>query len=157
VAIRNQYVLGIDLGTSGVKSVVFGADGTVAGTATAPLDLAMPRPGWSEQDPAQWWDTTCASVRAVLIRTAITPTEIGGIGISGQMHGAVLLDAGGAVLRLCILWNDQRSAPQCAEIARRAGGSARIHHLARTAPDVFRSSGGTTGAAEGTRAPRLLP
>ncbi len=124
-----RYLLGIDLGTSGVKSLVLAEDGTVAGTATIGLSARSPHPGWSEQDPAEWWEATRASVRAALASTGISPASIAGIGISGQMHGAVLLDDRGAVLRPCILWNDQRSAPQCDEITRRVGGRARLLEL----------------------------
>src|SRR5439155_1996042 len=120
---------GIDLGTTGVKSLLLDADGTVAGSATVPLSLSIPRPGWSEQDPTEWWAATCASMRDVIARTGVRPQEIAGVGISGQMHGAVLLNATGNVLRPCILWNDQRSAPQCDEITRRAGGRERLLEL----------------------------
>ncbi len=122
----HTYLLGIDLGTTGVKSLLLSLDGTVAGTATVEIGLSIPRPGWSEQDPAEWWTATCASVRAVLAKSDTPPAAIAGIGISGQMHGATLLDAAGEVLRPCILWNDQRSAPQCDEITRRAGGRERL-------------------------------
>lgn len=123
---ENRYLLGIDLGTTSVKSLLLDENGQVAGTATAELPLSIPRPGWSEQDPADWWAATCAGVRAVLDRTGVRPTAIEGVGISGQMHGATLLDAAGAVTRACILWNDQRSAPQCDEITHRAGGRERL-------------------------------
>src|SRR5919204_535744 len=103
---EQRYLLGIDLGTTGVKSMLLDADGAVAGSATAPLGLSIPRPGWSEQDPTEWWTATGASVRDVMARTGIRPETIAGVGISGQMHGAVLLDATGEVVRPCILWND---------------------------------------------------
>lgn len=126
---EQRYLLGIDLGTTGVKSLLLHEDGRVAGAATAELSLSIPRPGWSEQNPEEWWMATCASVRALLDRTGVRPEEIAGLGCSGQMHGATLLDRAGAVLRPCILWNDQRSAPQCEEITRRAGGRARLLEL----------------------------
>lgn len=126
---EQRYLLGIDLGTTGVKSLLLREDGSVAGAATAELSLAIPRPGWSEQNPEEWWTATCAGVRAVLEKTGVPPQAIVGLGCSGQMHGATLLDRAGAVLRPCILWNDQRSAPQCDEITRRAGGRARLLEL----------------------------
>ncbi len=129
MTIERAYLLGIDLGTTGVKSLVLDGDGAVVGTATAGLALSTPRPGWSEQEPADWWEATRVSVRAVLDRTGVRPEALVGIGISGQMHGAVLLDREGVPVRPCILWNDQRSAPQCDEIARRAGGRARLLEL----------------------------
>jgi len=129
MATERAYLLGIDLGTTGVKSLLLDGDGTVLGTATAGLALATPRPGWSEQDPAAWWEATRASIYSVLERTGVSAAEIAGVGISGQMHGAVLLDKAGVPVRPCILWNDQRSAPQCDEITRRAGGRARLLEL----------------------------
>src|SRR5579871_690141 len=99
------YLLGIDLGTTGIKSLLLAADGSISGSATVGLNLSIPRPGWSEQDSAEWWQATCAAVRAVLAQTGIVPASIRGVGISGQMHGATLLDGHGAVLRPCILWN----------------------------------------------------
>jgi len=126
---ERAYLLGIDLGTTGVKSLLLDGDGIVVGTATAGLALSTPRPGWSEQNPADWWEATCVSVRAVLDRTGVAPASIVGIGVSGQMHGAVLLDSAGEPVRPCILWNDQRSAAQCDEITRRAGGRARLLDL----------------------------
>ena len=76
---------------------------------------------WSEQDAALFWDGTVRSVRAVLARSGVAPADIAGVGLTGQMHGMVLLDAAGEVLRPCILWNDQRTAAQCAEITHRVG------------------------------------
>src|SRR5438067_12852941 len=99
MAEEQRYLLGIDLGTTGVKSLLLDADGTVAGSATVSLGLSIPRPGWSEQDPAAWWTATGASVRDVIAGTGIRPDAIAGVGISGQMHGAVLLNAAGEVLR----------------------------------------------------------
>ena len=74
-----RYLLGIDLGTTAVKSLLLDADGAVAGSATAPLSLAIPRPGWSEQDPAEWWTATGASVRNVMAQTGIRPETIAGV------------------------------------------------------------------------------
>lgn len=107
--------LGIDLGTSGVKVVVTdGADAVVA-QASAALTVSRPQPMWSEQDPADWWRATDA---AVLQIDPALRRQVRGIGLSGQMHGAVLLDAADAVLRPAILWNDGRAQPQCAELER---------------------------------------
>lgn len=108
--------LGIDVGTSGVKSLLIGADGEAIGEANAPLALSRPAPGFSEQNPEDWFQATLQSVDAL---AAAHPDEIAatrGIGLSGQMHGATLLDAEGQVLRPAILWNDTRSAAECAEI-----------------------------------------
>ena len=101
--------LGLDLGTSAIKAVVMDESGTVAAEATEPLAVLRPGPRMSEQNPADWWRATCAAVAAL----ADFAPRIRAIGLSGQMHGAVMLDARGDVLRNAILWNDGRSAPQC--------------------------------------------
>lgn len=106
--------LGLDYGTSAVKALLVDERQAVVASATAPLGVSRPRPGHSEQDPEDWWQAT---VTAVAELRAAAPAPLGavrGIGLSGQMHGAVLLDAAGAVLRPAILWNDVRSAAECA-------------------------------------------
>jgi len=108
---------GLDVGTSAVKGVAIDGDGTVAAIADAAYPLSTPRPGWAEQDPQLWWDAT-QSVLAAL-RAKVGPLEA--IGLSGQMHGLVALDAAGRVLRPAILWNDQRTAAECEEIERTIG------------------------------------
>jgi xylulokinase len=105
--------LGLDLGTSGVKAVLL-RDDRVLAQATAPLSVASPRPLWSEQDPAAWWQATGQAVAA--LRATHDLSAVRGIGLSGQMHGAVLLDASGRVLRPAILWNDGRSGAECREL-----------------------------------------
>jgi xylulokinase len=103
--------LGIDIGTSGVKAVVLDESGVVAGQGTAPLAVQRPHPLWSEQDPDSWWAATEAAVLAIdpAVRGAVR-----GVGLAGQMHGATLLGADDRVLRPAILWNDGRSAAECA-------------------------------------------
>jgi len=115
--------LGIDIGTSGVKAVLLGEDGAIVGQTTAPLKVSRPHFLWSEQDPADWWQ---AVETAVLALDAGQRRWVRGIGLSGQMHGAVLLDAGDAVLRPAILWNDGRSQAQCDELNRRAPNMTEI-------------------------------
>ncbi|WP_267395504.1 MULTISPECIES: xylulokinase [unclassified Sphingomonas] len=107
--------LGIDLGTSGVKVVVTDSVDAVIAQASAPLTVSRPQPMWSEQDPADWWRAVDA---AVLQIDPALRRQVRGIGLSGQMHGAVLLDTADAVLRPAILWNDGRAQPQCAELER---------------------------------------
>jgi xylulokinase len=114
-------LLGIDISTTGAKALLVAADGRVLGSATTPLTLSTPKPLWSEQDPHEWWDGVVASIRRVLAESGIAPAEIAAIGLTGQMHGLTLLDAHGQVLRPAILWNDQRTGPQCDEIRRRLG------------------------------------
>ncbi len=106
--------LGLDLGTSGVKAVLLDAAGAVAAQATAPLPIAHPHPLWSEQNPADWWRAACSAVAS--LRRGHDLAGVRGIGLSGQMHGAVLLDAAGQVLRPAMLWNDGRAHAECAEL-----------------------------------------
>jgi xylulokinase len=106
--------LGIDLGTSGTKAVLVDERGRAIASATAEHPISTPHPGWSEQAPEDWWRSTIAAVRAVLGAIDDAKARIRGIGLSGQMHGLVMLDGFGRVLRPCILWNDQRSADLCA-------------------------------------------
>ena len=115
------YLLGIDVGTSGIKALLVDAQGAVVAGATQSHPLSCPRPLWSEQSPQDWWRGTIHSIREVIGETGVEPGQIAGIGLTGQMHGLVLLDKGGAVLRPAILWNDQRTAAECAAITGRVG------------------------------------
>ena len=116
-----QLLLGIDIGTSGSKALVLRAAGGVVASATGEYPLDTPRPLWAEQDPADWWTATVRAIRRVLGTSGVRPDQIAGVGLTGQMHGLVLLDAAGRVLRPAILWNDQRTGPQCAAITARLG------------------------------------
>jgi xylulokinase len=107
------YLIGIDIGTSGAKTILIDETGLVRARATAEYPLSSPRPLWSEQDPADWWAATCATVRQVLGTSGIDPREVRGVGLSGQMHGAVFLDEANRVIRPAILWNDQRTQAEC--------------------------------------------
>jgi xylulokinase len=115
------YLLGIDVGTSGCKSVLLDASGAVAARAAAEYPISSPRPLWTEQDPEDWWRSAAASVAEALERAGATGADVAAVGLTGQMHGMVLLDAAGKVLRPCIMWNDQRTAAECAEITERVG------------------------------------
>lgn len=108
--------LGIDVGTSGVKAVLIDETGALLGEATASLDVSRPAPGWSEQDPAEWWRATLEAVDGIAKSNPEALSRARGLGLSGQMHGATLLDKDGNVLRPCILWNDVRSMAECAEL-----------------------------------------
>lgn len=110
------YFLGIDLSTTGAKALVIDGAGAVVSSATTALTLSSPRPLWSEQDPHEWWRATAASIRDALARSGIGGESIGAIGLTGQMHGLVLVDGAGEPLRPAILWNDQRTATECDEI-----------------------------------------
>ncbi|HMP02378.1 MAG TPA: xylulokinase [Gemmatales bacterium] len=118
--------LGIDLGTTGTKALLCQADGTVLATATAEHPSLHPRPGWSEQRPEDWWESAVAAVQAVMARAGSQARPVRAIGLSGQMHGSVFLDSGHRVLRPALLWNDQRTAAECAEIEAAAGGRAAL-------------------------------
>ena len=115
--------LGIDLGTSSVKAVLVDDAGALVDEAAAPLTVSRPRPLWSEQDPHDWWQ---ASVAAVAGLAAQRRAAVRGVGLSGQMHGAVLLDAGHHTIRPAILWNDGRAAAACRELERREPRSRAI-------------------------------
>lgn len=117
-----DVLLGIDVGTTGIKAVIARADdGSVRGTGFAPYPLYHPHPGWAEQNPDDWWAASAVAIRECLARASIAPNAIRGIGLSGQMHGAVLLDDVGTVVRPCIIWADQRSGAECDEIHARVG------------------------------------
>jgi xylulokinase len=121
--------MGLDVGTSGVKAILVDQDGEVVASALTPLSMSTPYPGWAEQDPDAWWEATVASVRR--LREERPDAEIGGIGISGQMHSSVFLDRAGQVIRPALLWCDGRTTEQCAEITRRAGGEERLRDWVR--------------------------
>ena len=143
--------LGIDLGTSEVKVLLLSADARVLATAGSPFHVSRPHPRWAEQDPADWWRGTCEAIAKLRAVCPDAFAQVRGIGLSGQMHGAVLLDAVDRVLRPAILWNDMRSVEECAELTRRApelhdiagnlampGFTApKLLWVARHEPDVF--------------------
>jgi xylulokinase len=110
-----KVAVGLDVGTTGVKALAVTADGEVVASAESHYGLSQPQPGWSEQAPAHWWAGSESAI------AALGPHEIAGIGLSGQMHGLVALDEHDRVLRPAILWNDQRTAAECAEIEERVG------------------------------------
>ena len=116
--------LGIDVGTSAVKAVVLGASGEPIDEASAALEVSRPRPLWSEQEPEAWWRATDAVVRALAARGATR--AVAAVGLSGQMHGATLLDAKQEPLRPAILWNDGRSAAACRALEAAVPESRRI-------------------------------
>ncbi len=108
-----MYWLGIDIGTGGTRAILVDDRGAVKADFTAPHeDMIMQRPLWAEQRPENWWDAAQAAVRGVLHQAGITGASIRAIGLSGQMHGLVILDAAGAVIRPSLIWCDQRSQPQ---------------------------------------------
>ena len=124
-----SVTLGIDIGTSGTKTLAIDETGRILGSASSEYPCDHPRPGWSEQDPELWWRATVETVRAVLAKGKLKPADVAGVGLSGQMHGSVFLDADGKVIRPALLWNDQRTATECAEIEERAGGKEALIRL----------------------------
>ncbi|MEZ4675533.1 MAG: xylulokinase [Caldilineaceae bacterium] len=115
------YLLGIDVSTTATKALLIDTQGNVVAVASEEYGFETPQPLWSEQSPSLWWGGAIASIRAVIEQAGIDPSAIQGIGLTGQMHGLVLLDAAGQILRPSILWNDQRTAAQCDEIRARLG------------------------------------
>ncbi|HEX7487450.1 MAG TPA: xylulokinase, partial [Anaeromyxobacteraceae bacterium] len=111
--------LGIDLGTSEVKALLLDEAGAIVGTAGAPLEASRPRPRWSEQAPEDWWNAALAAVDSLRASHRAALAAVRGVGLSGQMHGATLLDAADHPLRPAILWNDTRSERECAELVER--------------------------------------
>ncbi|MEK8129258.1 xylulokinase [Paenibacillus filicis] len=111
-----SYVIGIDLGTGSVKALLVNKQGELCGEASRSYPLLQPQAGYSEQDPEQWVEQTIEALRALLEQSGVNPDEVEGISFSGQMHGLVLLDANGDVLRPAILWNDTRTTAQCRRI-----------------------------------------
>ena len=143
--------LGIDIGTSAVKAVLMDTAGTVIAKSEARLATRSPKPGWSEQDPEDWWTATLTVLSALRSGSPEEWTGVVSIGLSGQMHGAVVLDAGGSALRPAILWNDGRSQDECRqleaevpELGIKAGASAmpgftapKMLWLRTNEPDIF--------------------
>lgn len=115
------YFLGIDTSTTSSKALLVNEMGEVVAVASHPHTLQTPRPLWSEQDPRQWWEAASASIRSVLEKAGVGGESVAALGLTGQMHGLVLLDEAGNVLRPAILWNDQRTQSQCDEIHRVIG------------------------------------
>src|SRR5205814_8649278 len=117
-----SYLMGIDVGTTGTRAVIVHPDGHVMGAATGDHEpMRMPKPGWAEQDPENWWQAAVQAVRAVFERTGLGGKDIAAVGLSGQMHGVVLLDKSNAVLHPALIWCDQRSQAQCDWITARVG------------------------------------
>src|ERR1044072_6580501 len=110
-------LIGVDVGTSGTRALAVTDTGELVAEANRPHDLLTPRPGWTEQDPAQWWEAAKAALREVAEQAG----DVAGIGLTGQMHGSVFLDSAGDVIRPRLLSNNQRSAAECDEIPKRVG------------------------------------
>jgi xylulokinase len=116
-----KLFLGLDVSTTGAKALLINEKGAVISSATEPLTLSTPHPLWSEQDPRAWWTGIALSIQQALKQAGVSGSEVTAIGLTGQMHGLVLLDEQGEVLRPAILWNDQRTGAQCDEMRSRLG------------------------------------
>ena len=138
----DKVLLGIDIGTSGSKALLVDPDGNVLASATGDYPMFTPRPLWAEQNPQDWWAATVTAVRGVLQSAGVRPEQVAGVGLTGQMHGLVLLDNRGEVLRPCIMWNDQRTGAQCEAITEKIGPQGLLQLIANpvlpgfTAPKI---------------------
>lgn len=134
-----EYLLGIDIGTSGTKTALFDTAGKLVASKTYEYPMAQPQNGWAEQDPRDWWRAAVQGIRGVLRESGAKPESIRGVGLSGQMHSLVLLDERDEVLRPAILWCDQRTAAECDEIHETIGKSRLIELTANPALTGFTS------------------
>lgn len=116
-----NYLMGIDVGTTGVKIVIIDEKGNTVKTKTVEYPLITPKPGWAEQNPYEWWEATKSGISKILKETKIKGEQIKGIGLTGQMHGAVFLDKDNNVIHPAILWCDQRTKNECEEITQLVG------------------------------------
>ena len=121
-----EYLIGIDIGTSGTMVLLLAADGRIVDTGSQAYEFEMPQNGWTEQDPALWWDAVSSIIPELLTKNQIEADSVKGVGIAGQMHSLVMLDEDNQVLRKAILWNDQRTAKQVDEINQIVGAERHI-------------------------------
>ena len=135
-----KYLLGVDIGTSGTKTVLFDIKGNGVASSMAEYPLYQPKIGWAEQDPVDWWKAVCKTTSQVIKASGVNPADIAGVGLSGQMHGAILLDENDEVLRKSIIWCDQRSSAECDEITERVGAERLIEITANPALTGFTAS-----------------
>ncbi len=134
------YVIGVDIGTSGTKTVLFNALGTVVASCTEEYPLYQPKNGYAEQKPEDWWHAAHATIRACIEKSGVNPEEIVGVGLSGQMHGLVMLDENNSVIRPAIIWCDGRTEPECAQITELVGYERLIRITANPALPGFTAS-----------------
>ena len=135
-----RYVIGIDLGTSGTKTVLFDEQGGIIASALVEYPMAQPQNGWAEQEPSDWWNASVTTIREVIEKGGVNAEDIVSLGISGQMHGLVMLDEKNEVIRPSIIWCDQRTAKECEEIEARVGKERLIEITANPALTGFTAS-----------------
>ena len=134
------YFLGIDIGTGATKTVLLDSTGNAVGSASAGYPLFQPQNGWAEQAPEDWWQAVILTVNEVLAKSQVRASEVKGIGLTGQMHGLVLLDAAGNVLDRALIWCDQRTAAECGQINERVGERRLLEITANPALTGFTSA-----------------
>ena len=135
-----EYLLGVDLGTSGTKTVLFDIEGRAVAGSTSEYDFEQPQNGWAEQEPQLWWDAVQQTIKTVMETSRVDPECIRGVGVSGQMHGLVMLDERGEVLRKAIIWCDGRTGKQCEEIETRVGRERLVELTGNPALPSFTAS-----------------
>lgn len=135
-----KYTLGIDVGTSGTKTVLFDTNGHKIASHTIEYPMYQPKNGWAEQEPADWWNAVQGTIKETVTKSGVDKADIVGIGISGQMHGLVMLDADNNVLRPSIIWCDQRTGEECEDIERLVGKKRLIEITANPALTGFTAS-----------------
>lgn len=135
-----SYLIGTDIGTSGTKTVLFDELGNSIADALYEYEMAQPQNGWAEQDPADWWKAVCLSIRDVITKSGVKTAEIKGIGLSGQMHGLVMLDKNDEIIRPSIIWCDQRTSFECEQITSLIGADNLIKITANPALTGFTAS-----------------
>ena len=135
-----EYLLGIDIGTSGAKTALFDTDGKAACSVTIEYPLYQPNNGWAEQDASDWWNAARDGIRQVIAAGGVNAADIKGVGLSGQMHGLVMLDKDGALLRRSIIWCDQRTGAECDKLNRLIGKKRVIEITANPAMTGFTAS-----------------
>ena len=133
-------LIGIEIGTSGTKTALFSEKGALLASCTKEYPLYQPQNGWAEQEPDDWWNAVVAGIQQVLRVSGQPASSIAAIGLSGQMHGLVMLDEKGDVLRRSIIWCDQRTAAECEEITARLGRERLIEITANPALTGFTAS-----------------
>jgi xylulokinase len=138
------YLLGLDIGTSGVKALLVSPEGKIISSKTESYPLATPHSGWAEQSPYDWWEATVKVIKETVSDNPIDSNQIKGISLSGQMHSSVFLDEKMEVIRPAILWSDTRTSEQCKEIYARAGGLDQLIYYV------------SNPALEGFTAPKIL-
>lgn len=135
-----RYLIGIDLGTSATKTVLFDEEGGIVASASQEYPMYQPQNGWAEQRPEDWRDAALTTITKVVKESGVDKEEIKGLGISGQMHGLVMLDEAGKVIRPSIIWCDQRTAKECEEITEKIGRERLIEITANPALTGFTAS-----------------